>query len=294
VEDDPPALNNNDEDAVTKSSAEPDNDDDNDDDKDDKDDKDDDNDKTPSHDVVVVSPQDETKKSEPAEEDDTKEESSPADDDGDTTNLEAAAEDDGKPETTKEESSPADDDGDTTNPEAAAEDDDRPEITKKEEPPADDDENDKKNKESPTAKENLPPRPIKRARTAYFIFTDDKRSKVQSEVRTYVCLRVVSCLCKRNHDACWVLDPTIAARLINPSVPLLVLFFPSTPAKAWQSWHALWVKCGPSLPPKKRSSTNNKRLTNENASPKNWKNGRRQVGKWSRKAPTPRMVWSFP
>ena len=39
----------------------------------------------------------------------------------------------------------------------------------------------------------VPPRPIKRARTAYFIFADDKRPAIQAEVRIRKVLWKPSC-----------------------------------------------------------------------------------------------------
>ena len=60
---------------------------------------------------------------------------------------------------------------------------------KKEEVEVDDakDESDKKNKEKPTG--SLPKRPLKRARTAYFIFTDERRPEIQAQVRSCVFLK---------------------------------------------------------------------------------------------------------
>lgn len=43
----------------------------------------------------------------------------------------------------------------------------------------------------PAATTKLPPRPIKKARTAYFIFADEKRAEIAARVSTYVCCRVL-------------------------------------------------------------------------------------------------------
>lgn len=58
----------------------------------------------------------------------------------------------------------------------------------------------------------LPPRPIKRARTAYFIFTDEKRPQVQSEVSTFI-----QSLCS--------VDPIRKMRTKGPCLFYLILVF---------------------------------------------------------------------
>ena len=69
-------------------------------------------------------------------------------------------------------------------------DDDEKKKEKEKEEEVDDakDESDKKNKEKPTG--SLPKRPLKRARTAYFIFTDERRPEIQAQVRSWRIFKV--------------------------------------------------------------------------------------------------------
>ena len=51
---------------------------------------------------------------------------------------------------------------------------------------------------TPTATTSLPARPIKKARTAYFIFADDKRAEIQAKVS----LRKGTPTLSQNHSCC--------------------------------------------------------------------------------------------
>jgi hypothetical protein len=117
----------------------------------------------------VVSTEDENKKSKASSR--VEEEAAIEDKNNDTT---FPQEQDDK-ETSKEIISPPEDDKETTDAAPNNDDDDKA----KEKVSTDATGDNKKHK----AEMPLPPRPIKRTRTAYFIFMDDKRPKVQAEVR---------------------------------------------------------------------------------------------------------------
>jgi hypothetical protein len=69
------------------------------------------------------------------------------------------------------------------------EEDEEEDDTKPEAKEDDDDEEDEAGKENDEPKTTLPLRPIKRARTAYFIFADDKREEIKAKVSIlYLCL----------------------------------------------------------------------------------------------------------
>lgn len=100
----------------------------------------------------------------------------------DTVDLKAAAKTDGG-DTDKQQGSDneAEDDNDGSV-------DKKPEAKKPADDEHDDDEDDDEDdgdaKETDEPKLALPPRPIKRARTAYFIFADAKREEIKAKVRT--------------------------------------------------------------------------------------------------------------
>ena len=115
------------------------------------------------HEISVVSPNlDETKKN--------KNQRSAADEDKEDGNDQEEGDDETKPKEVKNDDDEEEDHDATENKEEEA----TATTTK--------DENDKR-KDAPSAS-SLPPRPIKRARTAYFIFTEEKRPQVQAEVST--------------------------------------------------------------------------------------------------------------
>lgn len=140
---------------------------------------------------MLPPPEDQPEEAEDAPDDDNN-----ADEQAPMVDGEAATNDE-EPEDTKESTQEADAEKNLDeDEEAAGEEEEINEETKEEDDDEIDDEveehddevddddsvsgKEKKNKAAPSAS-SLPPRPVKRARTAYFIFTDEKRPKVQAE-----------------------------------------------------------------------------------------------------------------